>query len=135
MGPSYRHGMQDAQWVDLVEENINGHVKKHYIYGELESQTLDFTTRADISFTPTLSLQFYVQPFVTIGDYTSFKEACGTEVISVQAISSEGKPGLPSALFAGQRRSPLGVPTWKHAVFGLVPIAGGGSNACGRSRP
>ena len=44
------------------------------MYGELESQTLDFTTRADISFTPTLSLQFYLQPFVTIGDYTHFKE-------------------------------------------------------------
>ena len=74
LGPSYRHGMQDAQWVDLIEENINGAVKKHYVYGELESQTLDFTTRVDISFTPTLSLQFYLQPFVTIGDYTHFKE-------------------------------------------------------------
>ena len=66
--------MLDAQWVDLVEENINGRVQNHYIYGELESRTLDFTTRADISFTPTLSLQFYLQPFVTIGDYTHFKE-------------------------------------------------------------
>ena len=74
LGPSYRRRMEDAQWVDLVEENINGHVKKHYVYGELESRTLDFTTRADISFTPTLSLQFYLQPFVTIGDYADFKE-------------------------------------------------------------
>ena len=74
LGPSYRHGMQDAQWVDLIEENINGQTKTRYVYGELESQTLDFTTRVDISFTPTLSLQFYLQPFVTIGDYTDFKE-------------------------------------------------------------
>ena len=66
--------MQDAQWVDLVEENIDGHIAKHYVYGELERRTLDFTTRANISFTPTLSLQFYVQPFVTIGDYANFKE-------------------------------------------------------------
>ena len=73
-GPSYRHGKQDAQWVDLVEENINGHVEKHYVYGELESRTLDFTTRADISFSPSLSLQLYLQPFVTTGDYTNFKE-------------------------------------------------------------
>ena len=74
LGPSYRRRMQDAQWVDLVEERINGHIEKHYVYGELESRTLDFTTRADISFTPTLSLQLYLQPFVTIGDYTDFKE-------------------------------------------------------------
>ena len=44
------------------------------MYGELESRTLDFTTRANISFTPTLSLQFYIQPFITIGDYKNFKE-------------------------------------------------------------
>ena len=73
IGPMYRYRIYDAQWVELVEENINGHTKNHYVYGELTSQTLDFTTRANISFTPTLSLQFYVQPFITIGDYTNFK--------------------------------------------------------------
>ena len=70
VGPSYGYQMKDAQWVKQVEKNL----KKHYIYGELESRTLDFTTRANISFTPTLSLQFYVQPFITIGDYADFKE-------------------------------------------------------------
>ena len=74
IGPSYGYQVNDAQWVKLVEENINRHVENHYVYGELISQTLDFTTRANISFTPTLSLQFYVQPFITIGDYTNFKE-------------------------------------------------------------
>ena len=70
LGPRYNYQVRDAQWVQQVEKNL----KKHYIYGELKSRTLDFTTRADISFTPTLSLQFYVQPFITIGDYTNFKE-------------------------------------------------------------
>lgn len=74
IGPMYRHRVDDAQWVELVEETINGQIQKHYVYGELTSQTLDFTTHANISFTPTLSLQLYVQPFITIGDYTGFKE-------------------------------------------------------------
>ena len=74
IGPMYRYRIYDAQWVELVEENVDGHIKKHYVYGELTAQTLDFTTRANISFTPTLSLQFYIQPFITIGDYTNFKE-------------------------------------------------------------
>ena len=69
LGPSYTYQVKDAQWVGQIEEK-----KKHYVYGELESRTLDFTSRADISFSPTLSLQFYLQPFVTIGDYTNFKE-------------------------------------------------------------
>ena len=74
IGPMYRYRVYDAQWVELVEENINGQIKNHYVYGELVAQTLDFTTRANISFTPTLSLQFYVQPFITIGAYSNFKE-------------------------------------------------------------
>ena len=74
IGPSYTYQVKDAQWVDLIEKEINGETLRHYVYGELISRTLDFTTRANISFTPTLSLQFYVQPFITIGDYTNFKE-------------------------------------------------------------
>ncbi len=74
IGPSYSYQVKDAQWVEMIEEQVNGQVEKHYVYGELTSRTLDFTTRVNISFTPTLSLQFYVQPFITIGDYTSFKE-------------------------------------------------------------
>ena len=74
VGPSYAYQVKDAQWVEMVEEKVNGQIEKHYVYGELTGRTLDFTTRANISFTPTLSLQFYVQPFITIGDYTNFKE-------------------------------------------------------------
>lgn len=85
IGPRYNYQMRDAQWVGQVEENINGNMKKHYIYGELESSTLEFTTRANISFTPTLSLQFYVQPFITIGDFTNFKEL-------VEPMSYQFKP-------------------------------------------
>ena len=74
LGPMYSYNVNNAQWVKLVDEHLNGQVKKHYVYGRLISRTLDFTTRADLSFTPTLSLQFYVQPFIAIGDYTNFKE-------------------------------------------------------------
>ncbi len=74
LGPRYNYQRRDAQWVKQVEQNRNGQTEKHYVYGELKSRTLDFTTRANVSFTPTLSLQFYVQPFITIGDYTNFKE-------------------------------------------------------------
>ena len=74
LGPMYSYRVNDAQWVEQVEENLNGHIEIHYIYGRLISRTLDFTTRADISFTPTLTLQFYLQPFIAVGDYTNFKE-------------------------------------------------------------
>ena len=74
VGPLYSYNVNNAQWVQQIEENLSGHTKKHYVYGRLISRTLDFTTRADFSFTPTLTLQFYLQPFIAVGDYTDFKE-------------------------------------------------------------
>ena len=72
--------VRDVQWGDLAKKPSTDRLKKHYVYGELESRTLDFTTRADISFTPILNLQFCVQPFVMIGSYTNFKELMGRPI-------------------------------------------------------
>ena len=92
IGPMYRYRIYDAQWVELAEEDINGRIEKHYVYGELTAQTLDFTTRANISFTPTLSLQFYVQPFITIGDYTNFKELVEPKSYAFRPYSLKRNP-------------------------------------------
>jgi hypothetical protein len=72
--PSYGHRVYDAQWIERIEEEIDGQKVVHYVYGELDSRTLDLTTRARISFTPEISLEFYLQPFIAIGDYENFKE-------------------------------------------------------------
>ncbi|MBD3181365.1 hypothetical protein GF312_03670 [Candidatus Poribacteria bacterium] len=72
--PSYTHRVSNAQWVEAIEKVVDGETVTHYVYGELDSKTLDFTTRASISFTPKLSLDLYLQPFVAIGDYENFKE-------------------------------------------------------------
>lgn len=64
--PSYSHGFSYAQWI--------GNFDNRYIYGELDSKTLDLTTRASIYFTSNLSLEFYIQPFIAIGDFENVKE-------------------------------------------------------------
>jgi len=68
--PAYTHRFSYAQWADRYE--IDG--VPHYVYGELDSKTLDFTTRANICFTPKLTLELYLQPFIAVGDYIRFKE-------------------------------------------------------------
>lgn len=70
IGPSYNHRITDAQWVDLLEDASG----PHYVYGELDSQTLDLTTRARMIFAPELSLELFLQPFIAIGDYGKMKE-------------------------------------------------------------
>lgn len=73
--PRYSHRVTDAQWVDAIEDGES----VHYVYGELDSRTLDFTTRARASFTPELSLELYLQPFIAIGDYENIKELIAPE--------------------------------------------------------
>ncbi|GIW52298.1 MAG: hypothetical protein KatS3mg081_1653 [Gemmatimonadales bacterium] len=45
----------------------------HYLFGELDQTTVSMTFRANLTFTPNLSLQVYAQPFVASGDYKAFK--------------------------------------------------------------
>jgi len=71
--PSYSWNYDDAQWVENADTDGDGQDDR-YVYGELDSKTLDLTTRANIIFSPRLSLEIYAQPFVTAGEYTGFKE-------------------------------------------------------------
>ncbi len=45
-----------------------------YVFGEIEQRSLDITTRLNMTFSPTLSLQLYAQPFLATGTYENFKE-------------------------------------------------------------
>ena len=69
--PRYSWNFDDAQWVTNVDDDDSG---TGVVYGEMDSKTLDLTARADIIFSPTLSLELYMQPFLTVGDFDNFKE-------------------------------------------------------------
>jgi hypothetical protein len=45
-----------------------------YVFGRLEQKTLSMDTRVNMTFTPTLTLEMFAQPFLSSGKYTSFKE-------------------------------------------------------------
>ena len=44
-----------------------------YVFGELTQTTISATTRVDWTFSPTLSLQVYAQPFAASGSFANFK--------------------------------------------------------------
>lgn len=45
-----------------------------YVVAEIHQRSMDLTTRLNLTFSPSLSLQLYAQPFIATGDYTRFKE-------------------------------------------------------------
>ena len=70
VGPSVGWNVDDAQWLDRVV--ALGATR--YLFGRLHQRTVAATIRADLTFTPTLSLQVYAQPFVTQGHYVNVKQ-------------------------------------------------------------
>jgi hypothetical protein len=68
VGPSLERNVDDRQWIDRIGEDAPA-----YVFGRLDQTTVGLTARADLAFSPTLSLQVYAQPFVSAGEYSGFK--------------------------------------------------------------
>ncbi len=66
----------DSQYIETITHadpslGIGG---KSYIYGEIDGKTVDLTLRSNFLFSRSQSLELYVQPFLTVGDFTKAKE-------------------------------------------------------------
>ena len=70
-GLNYRKSF--AQWVENVDDDGDDE-DDHFVFGELENRVFEIGARGTYAFTPELSLQLFLQPFVTVGDYTTIKE-------------------------------------------------------------
>ena len=68
VGPFVSAQAEDRQWVGAV-----GEAPATYVFGRLKQRTAGATVRADMAFSPTLSLQLFAQPFVSAGAFQSFR--------------------------------------------------------------
>lgn len=74
-GPSYSFRHPVAQWVTSVDDPLMiDTYGTRYIFAEIDQKTLSSEIRLNWTFTPKLSLQLYLQPFLAIGKYDKFKE-------------------------------------------------------------
>ncbi len=66
-GPFVNWRRAAVQWVGRFNSDAPA-----YLFGRLAQTTAGITARADWTFSPTLSLQLYAQPFVSAGTYDEF---------------------------------------------------------------
>ncbi len=59
-----------STWQYLRTEDVLGDTE--YLYGELQRTTASMTFRGNLTFTPNLSLQLYMQPFIATGAYRGY---------------------------------------------------------------
>ena len=65
-GVSVSRNHDQSQWIEQLDDR--------YIFGELDQRTVAIRTRLNYTVTPTLTIQLYAEPFVSAGNYITFKQ-------------------------------------------------------------
>jgi hypothetical protein len=72
--PTYSHS-RGTQYVTTVDDatatDFFGH---RYVFSQIDQTSLSLDTRLNVTFSPTLTLELYAQPFFASGDYHDFEE-------------------------------------------------------------
>ncbi len=75
IGPSYAWSYVPAQYVTRITDPLAARTfGARYIFAGTRRTTLSLESRMNVTFSPTLSLQLYVEPFISTGDYDVPKE-------------------------------------------------------------
>jgi len=78
LGPAYRHAESTQQFVLRRDDATATHFAgQRVVFADLEQNTLSMDTRVNWTFTPTLTLELFAQPFLFAGDYSRYKEFTG----------------------------------------------------------
>ncbi len=90
-GPQYFYRYSIAQWVTKVEDPLKTETYGYrYIFADIVQHTISSSIRINWSFTPKLSLQAYIQPFIATGDYSRLKELRKSKTYDFKVYGEEG---------------------------------------------
>ncbi len=98
LGPSVSWNRNPIQYVD--EATAAG--ESRWLLATVDQTTVAMTARLNYTFSPTLSLQLYAQPFISAGTYSSYKVATDpladrfadrVRVLEGSEITASGTPG------------------------------------------
>jgi hypothetical protein len=74
-GPSWFRSRNYAQFVTTVADSLaTSFFGTRYVLAKLDQPVIGLDTRASVTFSPTMTLEVYMQPFFAGGRYTDFEE-------------------------------------------------------------
>jgi hypothetical protein len=75
IGPEYMGETTGVQWITKVDDPMMMPTYgARYVFGHLDQRIVAAELRLNWTFTPRLTLQAYLQPFLGVGTYSRFKE-------------------------------------------------------------
>jgi hypothetical protein len=94
VGPTVGFETSEIQWVRRVaDELMTETFGARYVFGRIDQKVLGAEVRLDWTFTPRLTLQAYVQPFIAVGHYDRFKELAAPKTYDYHVYGEGGSGG------------------------------------------
>jgi hypothetical protein len=75
LGPSFNRSQGLAQFVTSgADSTATAFFGRRYIFAGIDQKSLSMSTRANVTFTPDLTLEVFAQPLIASGNYKTFRE-------------------------------------------------------------
>jgi hypothetical protein len=75
ISPEFIYQRDIDQYITTIEDgNASQTYGSRYVFADIKQRTLITSIRLNWTFSPTVSLQTYVRPFISTGEYTNLKE-------------------------------------------------------------
>ena len=75
LGPSFNHSNTGFQFVgSYADANATTFYGQRYVFGHLEQNQVSMDTRLNVTFSPALTLELYLQPLISAGDFSAYNE-------------------------------------------------------------
>jgi hypothetical protein len=93
VGPGFEKVVEDAQYVTRIEDATASETYgNRYVFADLDQTTLSANIRMNVSFTPNLSFQTFIQPLISSGAYTGFKALARPKTYEFTPYAYGGNP-------------------------------------------
>jgi hypothetical protein len=98
LSPQFSKTIENAQYVDTFKDpTATNTYGSRYVFAELDQKTLSANLRLNWTFTPELSLQLYVQPLISAGDYINYKELSAPGTYDFMKYGEDGSTFDPES--------------------------------------
>jgi len=91
IGPEYAINYTSYQWVgNFSDPQAISTYSTRYVFAQINQTTVSANIRLNWIFTPTLSLQLYMQPLISVGNYEDYRELNNPPTLDYKLYGSEG---------------------------------------------
>lgn len=91
VGPQYENNVEKRQWVgNFLDASAVNTFNTRYVLARIKQNSISANIRLNWTFTPTLSLQLFMQPFIAVGEYSEFKEIAKPKSLKMNYYGENG---------------------------------------------